>query len=81
MSDTNTRKRRRKTFIRRKYQRQLKEVDKQSAKMEMTDLLAAKLNLSKIDILLAYEDFHKKHPDGLISKEKYMEENKVVLNV
>ena len=81
MADSNIRKRRKKTFIKRKYQRQIKEADKQSTKMEMTELLAAKFNLSKIEILVAYEKFHKKYPDGLICKEKYMEENKVVFDL
>ena len=53
MADSNIRKRRKKTFIKRKYQRQIKEADKQSTKMEMTELLAAKFNLSKIEILVA----------------------------
>ena len=63
--------------MKRKYQNQIKQVDKQSLKMEMTEILAAKFNLSKIDVLLSYESFYRSYPDGVISRESYMEENRV----
>ena len=43
----------------------------------MTDILAAKFKLSKIEVLTAYEQFYRNFPEGFILKEDYMEENKV----
>ena len=53
------------------------EAKKQNEKVETIRMLESKLAMSKIDALLAYDKFHKEHPSGEISKEDYMEENKV----
>lgn len=54
-----------------------KEANKQNEKVEKIKILEAKFNMTKIDALLAYEKFHKKHPDGEIKKKDFLEENKV----
>jgi hypothetical protein len=74
MEEKKTKRKRKKSFIKRKYP---KAFDKQTLKIKMTEVLAAKFNLSKIEVLIAYEQFYRNFPEGFIMKEDYMEENKV----
>ena len=41
------------------------------------DVLATKFELSKSEVLMAYETFHKKYPEGEILKTEFLKENKV----
>ena len=50
---------------------------KKDRKADMIEVLAARLELSKSDVNLAYETFKKKYPDGEIPKFEFLEENKV----
>ena len=74
MEGNKMKRKRKNNFMKRKYPSTF---DKQSLKIEMTEVLAAKFELSKIEVLTAYEQFYRNFPEGFILKENYMEENKV----
>ena len=49
----------------------------QILKFEFIQFIASRLNLPRIKVLLAYEKFCKDFPEGSMSKEDFMNENKV----
>ena len=49
-------------------------------KQEIIANLASKLNLEQEDVLSAYDTFLDENPSGFISKEKFLEEEKVSFN-
>ena len=53
--------------------------DPEVTKQEIIANLASKFNLEQEDLLSAYDTFWDQNPSGFISKEKFMEEEKVSL--
>ena len=56
-----------------------KETNKQVDKVEGVKLLVSKYGMTNIDALIEYEKFFKKYPSGLINKEEFLEEYKVII--
>ena len=54
--------------------------DPEVIKQEMIANLALKFNLAQEDVLSAYDTFLDQNPSGFISKEKFLEEEKVSFN-
>ena len=62
----------------RKLSKNEKETNKQVDKVEGVKLLVSKYGMTNIDALIEYEKFFKKYPSGLINKEQFLEEYKVL---
>ena len=56
------------------------ETNKQVMKVEAIELLVSKYGMTNIGGLLEYDKFFRKYPSGLIKKEEFLEEYKVVLS-
>ena len=72
-------KKQRKSLLTKKRERETEEQDIQQKQVEIASILVRKLKMSKTDVSVAYDDFHKKFPNGEITKEDFLdlEENKV----
>ena len=53
-----------------------KALEKQEEKVRMAKLLLGKLDITNIEVMLAYDKFFKKHPDGKICKEDFLTESR-----
>ena len=56
---------------------ELNNVGRQEQKLKVTEALVDKFSMSKVEVLVAWEKFHKKYETGEIPKEFYLEEQKV----
>ena len=67
---------RRRSIVKIKEDKMLKDLEKQDEKVRMAKLLVRKLDITNIQVLLAYDKFFKKHPQGTICKEEFLNESK-----
>ena len=68
--------RHKKRSVKIKEDKHFKETVKHNEKLRMAKLLVGKLEISNIDVLVANDKFFKKYPNGEISKDEFLKENK-----
>ena len=51
--------------------------DEDQEKRELVKILMSKCNKTKEEVLAEYDEFYKQHPEGLISKAKYINSTEV----
>ena len=69
-------KNKRRSSVRAKEGKEFKAFEKQDEKVRMSNLLRGKLQISNIEVLIAYDKFFKKYPNGKICKKDFLEESK-----
>ena len=68
-------KKRRRSSVKIKETNELKEAERQTEKLRIAGLLLRKLDISHVEILVAYDKFFKKYQNGEISKDDFLKEN------
>ena len=57
------------------------ELAAENAKKDLLEFLRTKIDLSEEEILIAYDEFHKKYPAGEINKTQFLAQSKVSPNL